>query len=186
VWAAPSRRARDAPAAAHSWAARRVPSASGGRGGRSCSAGGTAHARPAALVTRRRRHTHMPHDARPLPVQAGEGDRVARAAQHVLVPPSLQHTAGGTHTGRTARAPSASAGWGGRSRRAGGTVRARPAAIVKLNQGQIHGQHCACLPPPPAGEGGRRARCAGGTACARPAAIAIPHQRHTHTGRTAR
>jgi hypothetical protein len=80
---------------------RGAPSASGGRGGRSRRAGGTAPARPAAIAIRSRRHTHGPHSVPPAP--AGEDDRVAWAAQLVLVPPSTRRIAGGTHLGRTAR-----------------------------------------------------------------------------------
>ncbi len=74
-----SRRNRDAPAAAHTWAAWRAPSASAGWGG------GSRVARAAQRVL------------------APPGGRVARVAQRVLVPPRSRH-AGGTYTGRTTHA----------------------------------------------------------------------------------
>ena len=93
---------RDAPPAAHTWAARRAPSASAGWERRLRRAG----ARSAALATRRRRHTHGPHGAISPPAPAGEGGRVARASQRGLVglvPPRSLCAAGSTHMGRTVR-----------------------------------------------------------------------------------
>ncbi len=82
-----SRRDRDAPSAAHTWAARRAPSASAGWGGGSRRAGGTARARPAAIVTRRLRYTHGPHARRTPSVRRRANNCVARVAQRVLFPP---------------------------------------------------------------------------------------------------
>ncbi len=79
--ACPARRVRDTVPTAHTWAARRAPSASGGRGGQSRRAGGTARARPAAIAT------------------AGQ-----------TVPPRLRRTAGGIHQRRLERAV-VSRGW---------------------------------------------------------------------------
>jgi hypothetical protein len=168
----------------------RTPSASDGWGGRSRRAGVTASARPAAIATRRRRprHTNEPHGEHPPPAPAGEGGRVAKAAQRVLLPPRSRRAAGGTQephgaAGRALRqrrlgraaasrgrrsacssrrdrdappaantwaargASSACAGWGGRSHRAGGTARARPAAIATRRLRHTHGPFGA-LPPP--------------------------------------
>jgi hypothetical protein len=105
----------------------RTPSASAGwEGGRV--------ARAAVLVLLRSRRpaggTRMGQTACKLRQRRLEGGRVVPAARRMLVPPRSRRAGGGTRTGRKARA-SASAGWGGRSRRASGTARARPAAIVR-------------------------------------------------------
>jgi hypothetical protein len=73
-------------------------------------------------------------------------------------------------------APSASDGWGGRSRRADGTARARPDAIATRRLRLTHGPLGATSRD---GWGGRP-RCADGTARARPEAIATRGWRHTH------
>ncbi len=238
-----SRPDRDTPAAARKRAARRhavhSPPAPAGRGRRVTRAaqrvlvpprsphaagvthlgrvakGGTARARPAAIATRRRRHTHGPHGARPPPAPAGECRRIVLAAHHMLGPPRSRRAAAGTHMGgsalalhqrwkrsvrdRTAsalrrrwlgrgvathrrhsacptrrdrdapraartwaarRAPSVSAGWGGPSRRAGGTARACPVEITMRRRLRTHGPPGAHPPRVPAEEGSRVARAA--------------------------
>jgi hypothetical protein len=155
-------------------------------------------------VYRSGQQTDRPPSAAP----AGEGGRVARSAQRVLVPPRSRRAAGGTHMLSTARAlrrrrlgraiasrgrlsarsshrdrdappaanawaarraPSTSAGWGGRSRRAGGTARARPAAIATRRRRHKHGPHGVCPPPAPAGGGDRVAPRACSSPCNRDA-----------------
>jgi hypothetical protein len=103
-----SRSDRDAPAVAHSWAAQRAPSASTGWGGPSCRTGGTEHARPAAIATRRLRHTHEPHGARPPPAPAEEGGCVAR--HRTCSSHSDRDAPALAHTWAAQPAPSASAG----------------------------------------------------------------------------
>jgi hypothetical protein len=58
------------------------------------------------------------------------------------------------HTWAARQAPSASAGWGGRSRRGGGTARARPAVIATRCRRHTYGPGKRPTPAP-AGEGGR-------------------------------
>jgi hypothetical protein len=180
-----SRRDRDAPLAAHTWAARRAPSASAGRGGRSRRGGCTARARPAAIATRRRRYTHGPRGACPPPSPAGGGwshRSVARAAQHVLVPPRLRRAGCSTHMGRTARAlrqrrlERAVVLWGRHSAFTSRRDRDAPAAA--------HTWTARRALSASAGWGGRP-RCAGGTAC-----VVTPLRRRaadsTHMGSTVR
>jgi hypothetical protein len=205
-----SRRDRDAPSAAHTWAARRVPSASAGWGGWPGRAGGTARARPAVIAMRRRRHSCGPHGARPQPASPGDGGSVARAGQRVPDLPHSRSSADGTHMGRTARArpQPAPAGEGGRvaraaqcaASRAGHTLAARgmdppapdgeggsaerAAQRVPVPQRSRRRRHTYELhgghPPP---SRGGRSRRAGGTARARPA---IRQRRHTPRPRGAR
>jgi hypothetical protein len=126
----PARRDRDAQLAAHAWAARRALSASAGWGGWPRRAGGAARAHPAAMATRRRRHSCGPHGARHQPASPGDGGRVVRAGQRVPDPLNSRLSSDGTHTGRTARArpPPAPAGEGGRVARAARCVPASRAA----------------------------------------------------------
>jgi hypothetical protein len=166
-----SHRDRDALPAAHTRAAPRAPPlAPAGEGGR------VARAAQRVLVPQRLQcaagSTHMCRTAHvcPPPVPAGEGGCVARAAHHVLVPQRSRRTACGTHQCRLGR----------RSRRAGGTERARPTAIAKHRRRHTRGPHGARPPPVPAGEGGGWSHCAGGTACASPTALATHCRRHTH------
>ncbi len=108
---------------------------------------------------------------------AGEGDRVARAAQRVLVQPRSRCAGGGTHMGRTARPPPAPAlgggGGDGWSRRAGGTAclsrcdrDAHPAAHTWAARRALHqrrlagGGHVARTAQHVLGP--QRSRCAGG------------------------
>jgi hypothetical protein len=222
----------------------RTPSASAGCGGLSRCAGGTARARPAAIATRRLRHTHGPQGAHPLPAPAGEGGRVApaarpatiatrrwrrthgrtalapaveggrvaRAAQRVLVPPRARRAGGGTHTGRKARALRQRCRMARAARRVLVPPRSRRAArgthtgrtaralLQRLLWRAVasRGRHSACssrrdrVPPSAAHTRAARripsasaccggwSRRAGGTARARPAAIATRRQRHTH------
>jgi hypothetical protein len=75
-------------------------------------------------------HTHVTPGAGPPPAMAGGVRRVARAARCVLVSLRPRRASGGTHTCVARRGPSAGRGWGGQSRRASGTVRARLPAIA--------------------------------------------------------
>ncbi len=148
-----SRSARDAPPAAHTWAARRTPSASAGRGGQARRS--VARAAQRVLVPPRSRRaaggTHLGRTA------------VMRAKHRVFVPPRSRRAGSGTHMGRTAyalcqRRPGrvvASLG------RAGGTALARPAALAMRQQRHTRGLHGASPLPAPAGEGGRVARSRG-------------------------
>jgi hypothetical protein len=159
-----------------------------------------------------RRDRDAPPTAHPPSEPAGEGGRVAREAQRVLVPPRSRCAACGTDIGRTAHPPPALAGEGGRVARAC----ARPAVIATRWQRHTHGPHGARPLPAPAGAGGRVARAvqrvlvppqslraadsthmgraasvlhesrADGTARAPPAAITTRRRRHTHMGRKAR
>jgi hypothetical protein len=146
---------RDAPPAAHTWAERRGPSVGAGWGGLSCRAGGKARADrdapPAA-------HTWA---ARRAPRQCRLGRAVASRGRHSACSSCLDRDAPpAAHTWAASRARSVSAGWAGRSHRAGGTARARPAAIATRRQRITHGPHGARPPPAPAGEGGRVMRAA--------------------------
>jgi hypothetical protein len=104
-----SRRNRDAPAAAHTWAARRAPPASSDWGGRSRRLGGTACASPAAIATRHLRHTHGPHGAHLR--QRRLGREVASRGLHRACSSRRDRDAQpAAHTWAAWRAPSASAG----------------------------------------------------------------------------
>jgi hypothetical protein len=87
-------------------------------------------ARTAAIARRRWRHTHGPPGALPPPERAG-GGAVATSGRHRSCSSQRGRDAPlAAHTWAARRAPSSSDGWGGRSRRAGGAARARPAAIA--------------------------------------------------------
>jgi hypothetical protein len=147
-------------------------------------ASGTVRARLAAIVTRRWRRTNVPPSAGPPPAVAGEGGRVARAAQCVLV--SLRsRLVSGTWCCLAVR-PSASA--------AGeGDCRARTALDVPVSHecdapavSHVVWPCCAALrqrgwghvQPVGRGRGGRssRVRCAG---CTGLAVMATRRWRHT-------
>jgi hypothetical protein len=118
-------------------------------------------------------HTIGPYGACPPPAPVGEGGRAARAAQRVLV---VQGAAPKAHTWAARHALSASAGWGGWPRRAGGSARARPAAIAMRRRRHSCGPHGARPQPASPGEGGRVAR-------AGQRVPDLPHSRRSADGR---
>ncbi len=135
----------------------------------------------AAIAMRSRQHTSGPHGARSLRQrllgEAVGGRAVASRGWHS---PCSSHcdrkapSAAHTLAVLALCASSASTGWGGRSRRAGGTARALPTALVTRRRRHTHGPQCrrtartpsasACLRGP-----SYRSGC---TAFDRPAAIA--------------